>query len=101
MSAKQVLNVSDEDEMCMTMVQPAEELSIALQRHILSMKGKYLSEDGRGVDYVKLRESETFKSYIETAKDLKLVDLYYCTEEQRKAFFISILSHNDSIHYYQ
>ena len=89
MSAKQVLNASG--EVSIAVVRPAEQLSVALQRHMLAMKGEYLSEDGRGVDYEKLRRSETFKSYTETAKELRLVDLYSCTELQRKAFFISIL----------
>ena len=88
MSAKQVLNSSLGGSDGLS--RPAEQLSIDLQRHMLAMKGDFLSMDGHGVNYAGLFKSDAFKNYTETAGELRSVDLTTCTEEQRKAFFISI-----------
>ena len=87
MSSKQVLNSSGGT----VVSRPADQLSVALQRHMLTMKGEFLSEDGRGVNYSELSKSDSFKNYVVTAGELRSVDLTECTEQQRKAFFISIL----------
>lgn len=89
MSNKQILNAST--DAATDQSKPAEQLSMTLQRHMLVMKGDFLAEDGRGVDYSSLRDSTAFKNYTSTASELRHVDLTTCTEQQRKAFFISIL----------
>lgn len=90
MSTKQVLNSSGGSSDGVS--RPADQLSVALQRHVLTLKGEFLSEDGRGVNYTELSKSDSFKNYVLTAGELRGVDLTACTEQQRKAFFISILS---------
>ena len=91
MSSKQVFNSSCGSSDGVS--RPADQLSVALQRHMLAMKGEFLSEDGRGVNYTELSKSDSFKNYVATAGELTGVDLTACTEQQRKAFFISIPFH--------
>ena len=97
MSSKQVLNSNGGNSDVVS--RPADQLSVALQRHMLSMKGEFLSEDGRGVNYTELSKSDSFKNYVVTAGELRGVDLTECTEQQRKAFFISILSFTYTYYY--
>jgi len=55
------------------------------------MKGSFMSDDGRGVDYVVLRGSKLFEKYSNFARDLRQIIVGGMTEEEKKAFFISIL----------
>ncbi|EFX70595.1 hypothetical protein DAPPUDRAFT_228243 [Daphnia pulex] len=67
-----------------------KEVAASLQRMILKLKGKYLSEDGKSVDYAELRNDNLFKEFqaqSEQLADLELADL---SPVQRKAFFINI-----------
>ena len=67
-----------------------ESIGIQLQTSMLQLKGLYLSPDGRGVDYGRMKESEEFKQYKEIAQTLTAIDMMKDTnEQQRKAFFIS------------
>ncbi|XP_011403572.1 PREDICTED: uncharacterized protein LOC105312537 [Amphimedon queenslandica] len=68
-----------------------ESIGIQLQSSMLQLKGLYLSPDGRGVDYGRIKESEEFNRYREIAKTLTTVDVMKeSNEEQRKAFFINV-----------
>ena len=58
------------------------------------MKGEVISEDGRGVKYKELQKSPLFEQYKEQAAGLRTIKLDELNEDQRKAFFISILGPN-------
>ena len=70
---------------------PPLELALDLQRTMLQMKGEYMTEDGRGVDYEELTSSDVFKRYESLAGELERCDPSKLDEDERKAFFISIL----------
>ena len=70
---------------------PPSDLSLELQRTMLQMKGEFMTDDGKGVDYAKLTQSELFGVYQSLAGELVNCDLSQMSEEERKAFFISIL----------
>lgn len=67
------------------------ELALELQRNMLRLKGKFMSLDGKGVDYGALVGSELFSQYQQLAAELIDCDVSALTQEERKAFFISIL----------
>lgn len=89
MSARVVLNSQLSTDSQPT--QSVESAGMSLQRSMLSIKGSYLAADGRGVDYDKVRGSPEFGEYSVIASGLAGVDLSSCGEDERKAFFISIL----------
>ncbi len=70
----------------------AQELAKNLQRSMLRMKGDHMTSDGKGVDYASLSTSEAFMEYCRMAGELVTCDCTTMSEEERKAFFISILS---------
>ena len=88
---KIVLNKVSEGESVPDAPITLEDLGAKLQKTMLTIKGKYLAEDGHCVKYDELRQSKDFKDYVELAKQLNHVDLETSTLQQRKAFFISIL----------
>lgn len=51
-----------------------------------------MGNEGQGVDYEKLRLSQQFKEYEELTSQLQNVNLTDLSENEKKAFFISILS---------
>ena len=57
------------------------------------LKGKYLSEDGKSVDYPALRKDDLFKEFQFQAEQLANIALVDLSLVQRKAFFISIELH--------
>lgn len=71
---------------------PPSDLALELQRTMLQMKGEYMIEDGKAVDYEKLTHSELFKHYQSLTAELVNCDPSQLDEDERKAFFISILS---------
>lgn len=85
--AKRVLNEGGCDD---TPPLPVEELSVTLQRAMLCMRGQHMVEDGSGVNYSELARSQEFQDYCRTAAGLADVDLSCCSQQQKKAFFISI-----------
>lgn len=80
--------------------QPAVGLSKELQRLMLKIKGCFMSEDGRGVDYTALKTSKLFEEYQTLARDLQLIATSGMTVEEKIAFFLSILYYlnHDSNH---
>ena len=61
-----------------------------LQSLMLRLKGEFMAEDGRGVNYAGLRESELFKEYQLKSRELKSVDVGILDVAEKKCFFISI-----------
>ena len=61
-----------------------------LQSLMLRLKGEFMAQDGRGVNYQSLRESTLFKEYKQKSLDLKTVDVGRLNVTERKCFFISI-----------
>ena len=67
------------------------EVALELQKTMLRLKGKFMSEDGKEIHYKSLRESQLFTEYQTVARELIGCDLPALHEEdERKAFFISI-----------
>ena len=67
------------------------------------LKGEFISTDGKGVDYKKIKNSPLYIEYRdEMAPQLQYVVLDNIPEEEKKAFFISILCwlHIKSTHSY-
>ena len=66
-------------------------LATELQRTMLQMKGQFMTSDGKGVDYEALGKSSLFSHYLQLSRELVDCDVQGLSEEERKAFFISIL----------
>lgn len=69
----------------------AVELSKELQKLMLKIKGTFITEEGRAVDYKALKDSGLFREYVEMTKALKQVDLGCLESTEKIAFFLSIL----------
>jgi len=66
-------------------------LANQIQRTMLKLKGDHIKEDGRGIDYEALRQSEQFREYCLLVTNLNsLTDLHNLDEAQRKCFFINL-----------
>lgn len=61
-----------------------------------SIKGECIGED-RGIDYDKLKNSGAYKEYKSETLQLQTVSLDELSENERKAFFISILQINQGL----
>jgi len=68
----------------------AFDVAASLQRMILRLKGKYLADDGKSVDYRGLRNDELFLEFENLVDQLYHVELDQLNLNQLKAFFISI-----------
>ncbi|OWF49707.1 hypothetical protein KP79_PYT18656 [Mizuhopecten yessoensis] len=68
----------------------ATKLSQQLQKLMLRMKGECMQEDGKGVDYSKLKDSPSFKEYKQEVAQLHEVELSELTDTQTKVFFINL-----------
>ena len=68
------------------------ELAKQLQKTMLAIKGSFISGDGKGVDYASIAGSELFQAYVSLASELRNCDPSSLEENERKAFFISILN---------
>lgn len=71
---------------------PPSDIALELQRTMLQMKGEYMTEDGKGVNYDMLMHSELFDRYQCLTRELNQCSLSHLDEDERKAFFISILN---------
>ena len=92
-SKKRVLNQAVGVASPPTTPRPPSEVALELQRTMLRMKGEYMAEDGKGVNYEMLTHSELFERYQSLARELEYCDPSQLDEDERKAFFISILSY--------
>jgi hypothetical protein len=86
------LNISTLGQGCNTLSSSAEDIGIQLQRSMLNIKSSFLTDDGRGVDYKRVKDSAEFKEYCKISSSLEQLDLLSLSEIEKKAFFISILS---------
>ncbi|KAK3747651.1 hypothetical protein RRG08_024798 [Elysia crispata] len=68
----------------------AVELSRKLQKTLLKLKGKFMSDDGKAVDYVKMKKSPEFGQYLKEALELQKVDPSNMNEKEKKVFFINV-----------
>lgn len=87
----QVLNASGQ-ETAFPVPPSATELASRLQQKMLRMKAEHMAEDGRGVGYSALAQSSLFKEFVQLARELSSCDVSSLSNEEKKAFFISILS---------
>ncbi|ESO94705.1 hypothetical protein LOTGIDRAFT_175345 [Lottia gigantea] len=69
----------------------AVDLSKTLQKLMLRLKGEFMADDGKGVDYSKFKTSQLFPEYKKQACQLQNIDLNTLSEVEKKVFFISIL----------
>merc|ERR1712126_773471 len=82
-----ILNKSPSDSTSNT---SASDVAASLQRMILRLKGKYLSEDGKSVDYQGLRNDDLFLEFENHVDQLYTVNLDELNEAQLKSFFINV-----------
>ncbi|CAL1529942.1 unnamed protein product [Lymnaea stagnalis] len=68
----------------------ANQVSEQMRKSILKLYGRFLSEDGRSVDYEGMKKSEDFKAYVNLTKVLKIVDIQTSSREEKLAFFINV-----------
>jgi len=73
-----------------TAARPAVQVSQDLRRQVLKLYGKFLSEDGRKVDYAGMGRSQEFADFVEASAELQAVDPSGLPENERKAFFINL-----------
>lgn len=73
-----------------TTPRPPSDLALELQSTMLQMKGEFMTEDGKGVNYEMLTRSELFKRYQGLTGELEQCNPSRLDEDERKAFFISI-----------
>lgn len=69
---------------------PAAEVGESLRKLILQLYAKYLSEDGKGVDYKAMKSSKEFEAYVKHTGELKRVQLEATPREEKLSFFINV-----------
>ena len=70
----------------------AVQLSSELQKIMLKVKGDFISEDGREVDYKTLKSSEVFQTaFVSKTRQLQMVDMKTLERDEKIAFCINIL----------
>ncbi|KAI8780510.1 Glutaredoxin-1, partial [Biomphalaria glabrata] len=67
---------------------PGVELAERLRKSLLNLKSKFISANGKIVDYEKLKQSREFQDYKKDAVDLQIVDVIKMSDIEKKAFFI-------------
>ncbi|XP_045176932.2 uncharacterized protein LOC123537321 [Mercenaria mercenaria] len=69
----------------------AVDISKQMQKTMLQLKGEFILDDGKGVDYQKVKDSKLFHDYRDNlAPQLQYVGLDNISENEKKAFFINI-----------
>lgn len=68
----------------------AVDLSKELQKLMLKIKGSFITEEGRAVDYTELKKSELFQEYVDRTQALQAVNLASLERTEKIAFFLSI-----------
>lgn len=69
---------------------PAGEVATDLRKLIVALYDKFLSADGRGVDYDGMGKDPLFRQYITATTELQKVSIDQLGREERMAFFINI-----------
>ena len=67
----------------------ASKAAANLQCLMLQIKGTFMAEDGRGVDYAAMKASDVFREYKEECKVLRKVDIASLAGDEKMAFFLS------------
>ncbi|KAL9979374.1 hypothetical protein ACROYT_G017028 [Oculina patagonica] len=68
----------------------AVDLSKELQKLMLKIKGSFITEEGRAVDYTALKKSELFQEYVDRTQALQAVNLGSLERTEKIAFFLNI-----------
>mmetsp|Transcript_12493 Transcript_12493/g.31728 ORF Transcript_12493/g.31728 Transcript_12493/m.31728 type:complete len:494 (-) Transcript_12493:108-1589(-) len=71
-------------------VRSASQVAESLRLKILDLYEKFLSPDGKAVDYKGLGESREFADYVRCTSELRDVDIGPLSREEKMAFFINI-----------
>ena len=67
------------------------EINVEFSNTVCRLKGEFMGDDGRSVNYEALRKSKTFAEYKTRTLDLHSITLQKLSHEEKMAFFISIL----------
>ena len=73
---------------------PADAVACDMQRFMLNLKGAFMDENGRGVDYAAIKGSSDYAEYKEKCKELRCVDISSLAKDERMAFFLSKITYN-------
>lgn len=85
------LNVLNKKALTDTSTRSAVELSRKMQKTMLQLKGEFILDDGKGIDYAAIKGSKIFKDYRDNlAPQLQHVSLDSISENEKMAFFINI-----------
>ncbi|KAK4289569.1 hypothetical protein Pmani_037465, partial [Petrolisthes manimaculis] len=68
----------------------AHDIATSLQKAMLRMTGKFISEENGKVDYEGLKKSPEYQDYRVLSSRLREVDVRELDEKERMAFFINI-----------
>jgi hypothetical protein len=90
MSEVRILNLNRTAEISRE-ISRGEDISKRLQKLMLQIKGQFMCDEGKAVDYGGIRTSQVFSQYTEQCSRLADVDLRTLTDQEKMAFFISIL----------
>eukprot|EP01080_Neovahlkampfia_damariscottae_P005926 gene5926-9756_t len=69
---------------------PATEVAKSIKKLLLKLKGQFMSENGKLVDYTKLRDSDLFKEFKNEITELQRVDIVIMDKNEKKAFFLNL-----------
>lgn len=69
---------------------PAADVGELLRKFILQLYAKYLSADGKGVDYQAMKSSPEFEAYVKHTAELKRVQLDSTPRPEKLSFFINV-----------
>jgi len=90
MSEKVVLNGEDAAVGTEASSSNADEITRRMRISITQLKGKFMREDGKMVNYAAIGTSKEFTSYIQAARELKLIDLSQLSQEELKCLFVNV-----------
>eukprot|EP01103_Thecamoeba_quadrilineata_P013715 TRINITY_DN3891_c0_g1_i4.p1 TRINITY_DN3891_c0_g1~~TRINITY_DN3891_c0_g1_i4.p1 ORF type:complete len:168 (-),score=10.25 TRINITY_DN3891_c0_g1_i4:374-838(-) len=85
-----VLNSLDQSLECDTEQQSLVQIGYTLHKTILKLYTKYLSNDGKTVDYLGLKEDPNFSEYVKETAKLQTAKIQSLTRNERLALFINL-----------
>ena len=69
---------------------PATEVSKSMKKLLLKLKGNFMKENGKLVDYTLLKDSDLFKEFKNEITELQRVDIVIMDKVEKKAFFLNL-----------
>ncbi|XP_002993098.2 uncharacterized protein LOC9652441 [Selaginella moellendorffii] len=69
---------------------PAADVAKKLMTLILATYDRYISDDGKHVNYYAIATSEEFRRYVKLTEELHRIDLTTLTREEKLSFFLNI-----------